>query len=404
MSFFSLAQLFYSDVRTSDGRLLGYVTAEEVENLREVLFTTARKLAKKHSVKPNDLCQLSPKILTESSESERLLVPCPCCENGNISDARPFNLMFSTKVGPKAETSALGYLRPETAQGIFCNFKNFAFSSRMNPPFGVAQIGKAFRNEITARNFIFRSREFEQMEIEYFLHPDADWSATQQRWISDSKEWLTKIGIREDLLGFDVHSNSSLAHYARACTDITFRYPFGVQELMGIAARGDHDLSLHQNASKVSMQVTNGTTQEKYIPHVIEPSLGLDRLFLALLVSSYDEDVVSGEKRVVLRLHPAIAPISVAIFPLLKKPGCLETAERIRKVLARRFNVFVDHSGSIGRRYRRMDECGTPFCITVDMQSLEDHAVTIRERDSCSQIRIPISQLEQFLVERIALE
>ncbi|MEO5668901.1 MAG: glycine--tRNA ligase, partial [Bdellovibrionota bacterium] len=317
---------------------------------------------------------------------------------------RAFNLMFQTQVGPVADDASVAYLRPETAQGIFTNFKNVTDSSRVKIPFGIAQIGKAFRNEITPRNFIFRSREFEQMEMEYFIPPDDDiWPRVHHEWIAWCKQWLVSIGLREDWIGADVHPSNKLAHYSKACTDLTFKYPFGEQELWGIAVRGNFDLTQHQNGSGKSLEYFDEARKEKYTPHVIEPAVGVDRLLLALLVSAYYEDEMDGEKRVVMKFHPRIAPIKVAVFPLVKnKPEIVAYAEKVHALLKRRYNTFYDEAGAVGRRYRRMDEVGTPFCVTIDFDTLEkDDKVTLRERDTGKQVRLSVDELLKTLEERI---
>jgi len=311
--------------------------------------------------------------------------------------------MFQTNVGAMADAASVAYLRPETAQGIFTNFKNVVATGRVKVPFGIGQIGKAFRNEITPRNFIFRSREFEQMEIEYFIPPDEDaWRIFHERWLQDSHKFLLSIGLNPDFLSFDVHPDHKLAHYARACTDIMFKFPFGTQELQGVAARGCFDLTAHSGASGKSMEYYDEERKEKYVPHVIEPSIGVDRLMLAVLTSAYCEDEVGGEKRTLLKFHPKLAPIKAAVFPLVKnKPELMEKARALFERLQRRYNVEFDASGAIGRRYRRMDEVGTPFCITVDFETLEDDTVTLRERDSTEQRRVSLSELLEYLEEQI---
>lgn len=307
--------------------------------------------------------------------------------------------MFATKVGAAEDNSASAFLRPETAQGIFVNFKNVASTERgFRLPYGIGQIGKAFRNEITPRNFVFRSREFEQMEIEYFLPPGDDaWRTAHERWIADCKQWLVEdCGLREELLGFEVHDK--LAHYALACTDITFHFPFGEQELQGIAARGVFDLTQHQDASGKSLEYFDEAAKEKYVPQVIEPSIGVDRLFLALVCSAFEEDEVNGEKRSVLKFHPAIAPVKVAVLPLVKKSDEINAiADKLYADLRKRYSCQMDSSGNIGRRYRRQDEIGTPLCITVDFDSLEDGAVTVRDRDTTDQIRLAIDDVLPYV-------
>ena len=276
-------------------------------------------------------------------------------------------------------------------------------TGRVKLPFGIAQVGKAFRNEITPRNFIFRSREFEQMEIEYFIAPDeALWPAEHQKWILTCKQWLLSIGLPEAGIGEHAHPKEKLAHYSRACTDLTFRFPFGQEELWGIAARGNFDLTQHQKFSNKNLDYFDADRKEKYIPHVIEPSLGVDRTFLALLTAAYAEDEIEGEKRVLMRFHPRMAPIKAAIFPLVKnKPPLVEKARSVFKTLQNRYPVFWDASGAIGRRYRRQDEIGTPYSITVDFDSLEDDTVTLRDRDTTQQQRIPIAELLPYLQEQI---
>jgi glycyl-tRNA synthetase len=313
--------------------------------------------------------------------------------------------MFETSVGAATDAASVAYLRPETAQGIFLNFKNALATSRQKIPFGIAQIGKAFRNEITPRNFIFRSREFEQMEVEYFIPPgDEDvWQPFHEMWKQESKEFLLSVGVREDLMGWDVHEGDDLAHYARACTDVTFKFPFGVQELMGIAARGNYDLTQHSDGSGKNLEYYDEQTKERYIPHCIEPSLGVDRLILAIICSAYAEDEVGGEKRNLLKFHPSIAPVKVSVLPLVKnKEALVSVARELFEKLQMRWNVQWDAAGAIGRRYRRADEIGTPFCITVDFDTIEkDNAVTIRDRDTTEQVRIPMDEVMQYLSKQI---
>jgi len=299
--------------------------------------------------------------------------------------------------------SSTAYLRPETAQGIFVNFKNVQTVTRQKVPFGIAQIGKAFRNEITPRQFLFRSREFEQMEIEYFCMPGEEaMRKLHAQWLQDVKEWVIAVGVREDLLDFEEHDQEKLAHYAKLCTDITFKYPFGQQELLGCAARGQFDLEQHQMASKESLECFDDQAKAKFLPWVIEPSIGVDRLFLAVMTSAYDVDEIDGEKRRVLRFKPSLAPIKVAVFPLLKnREEPMKLAREIHRKLLKHYQVFWDVAGSIGKRYRRMDEAGTPFCVTVDPGSVEDGAVTIRERDSTQQSRVPVADLYNYLAKRL---
>jgi len=308
--------------------------------------------------------------------------------------------------GATVDSENVAYLRPETAQGIFINFKNVLDSSRQKIPFGIAQMGKAFRNEITPRNFIFRSREFEQMEVEYFIPPGDDvWPEYHQKWIDASKDFLVNVvQLREDLMGWDVHEGDGLAHYARACTDVTFTFPFGEQELMGIAARGDYDLTQHTDGSGKNLLYFDEEAKEKYIPHCIEPSLGVDRLMLAVICSAYAEDEVGGEKRNFLKFAPRIAPIKAVVLPLLKNKEALVSVARdiFEKLQQRGYNVMYDAAGAVGRRYRRADEVGIPFAITVDFETIEDDAgVTIRDRDTTEQIRLPIDEVIPYLSKKI---
>lgn len=328
---------------------------------------------------------------------------------GTLTAPRHFNLMFHTFVGPTATQEDIAYLRPETAQGIFANYKNILDTGRVKLPFGIAQIGKAFRNEITPRNFVFRSREFEQMEIEYFIAPDADWQSLHREWIDNCLNWFVSVGIPRSSLSEDVHPQEKLAHYSQATTDLMFRFPHGVQELVGIAARGDFDLSAHQKHSGRSMEYFDENSKMKFVPHVIEPSFGVDRTFLALLTAAYCEDEVPNdkgvpEKRSFLRFHPRIAPYKAAVLPLVKnKEALVEKAREIHRSLQRHWNVFWDASGAIGRRYRRMDEIGTPYCITVDFDTIEkDGCVTIRDRDSTKQERLHSDALVGWLREKLA--
>jgi glycyl-tRNA synthetase len=317
--------------------------------------------------------------------------------------------MFETKVGPLADASSVSYLRPETAQGIFQNFRNIVDTGRVKIPFGIAQIGKAFRNEITPRNFIFRSREFEQMEIEYFIDPDdSTWPVVYRTWIDRCKEWLESIGIPLDMVSEDVHPSDKLSHYSKGTTDLLFTFPFGTQELWGIACRGNFDLTQHQEHSGKSMEIFDEARKEKYIPHVVEPSLGVDRTLLAVLTAAYCEDEVPNdkgapEKRVFLKFAPKIAPYKVAVFPLVKnKPELVEVARNLYQKLQKNWMVAWDVSGAIGRRYRRQDEIGTPFCITVDFDTIEkDGMVTLRNRDTTEQERIHLNDIEAKLFQEI---
>ncbi len=327
-------------------------------------------------------------------------IVCPSCGSGDFTDIRKFNLMFKTFQGVTEDSTSTLYLRPETAQGIFVNFKNIARTTRKKVPFGVAQIGKSFRNEITPGNFTFRTREFEQMELEFFCKPgtDLEWFYF---WKDYCKNFLLNLGMREENLRLRDHDPEELCFYSKATTDFEFLFPFGWGELWGVADRTDYDLTQHANHSGQDMTYFDPETNEKYIPFVVEPSLGADRVTLAFLVDAYDEEVLDEkDTRVVLRLHPALAPFKAAVLPLSKKLG--PQAQELYAQLAKDFMIDYDEAGSIGKRYRRQDEIGTPFCITFDFESLEDGAVTVRERDSMEQIRLPIAELKAYLAEKIA--
>ena len=315
---------------------------------------------------------------------------------GTLTEPRSFNLMFKTYVGALESESNVAYLRPETAQGIFANFKNVVDTGRVRLPFGIAQVGKSFRNEITPRNFTFRSREFEQMEIEFFCRPDEakEWYAY---WRKTRFQWYVDHGLQSDKLRLRDHDPEELAFYSTATADIEYEFPFGVSELEGIAHRGDYDLSQHQKFSGKDLSYFDEEKKERYVPHVIEPSAGADRATLAFLCEAYQEDEVAGETRTVLKFHPRFAPVKAAVFPLVKRDGMPEMAEKIYRDLKRHFNVFLDEKGAIGRRYRRQDEAGTPFGITVDGQSITDGTVTFRDRDSCRQWRVPSANAVQAL-------
>ncbi len=321
----------------------------------------------------------------------------PDCD---LTPAREFNLMFETTVGPVKEEGSTVYLRPETAQGIFLNFKNYLQFSRKKPPFGIAQIGKSFRNEITPGNFIFRTREFEQMEMEFFVPPDqADrW---HQHWTEQRMNWYTRLGIRPDHLRLRAHESDELSHYSSATSDVEYLFPIGWQELEGLANRGDFDLTQHARVSGQKLEYVDTATGERYVPHVIEPAAGVDRAMLAFMVDAYDEDQIEGETRTVLRLHPALAPVKVAVLPLVRKDGQPELARDVERMLRDRMQVEYDEGGAIGRRYRRQDEIGTPFAVTIDHQSLEDRTVTVRDRDSLEQERIAIDDLGEEIERRL---
>jgi glycyl-tRNA synthetase len=333
---------------------------------------------------------------------------CPECGKGELTEPRQFNLMFKTFMGPVEDEAAVTYLRPETAQGIFVNFENVLQSMRLKLPFGIAQIGKAFRNEITPGNFTFRTREFEQMEIEYFVMPgtDEEW---HQKWIDKRFAWYQKYGMRKENIRLREHEKDELAHYAKRTADIEYRFAMGWSELEGIANRTDFDLKQHSQFSGKALEYFDEETKQKVVPYVIEPSAGADRSTLAFLVDAYHQEEVRGENRVVLRFHPELAPIKVAVLPLLKKNNrIVETAKKLCAELKQRWFSVYDDTASIGRLYRRQDEVGTPFCITVDVQTVgddktaADEKVTIRDRDTMQQIRVPISKLQTVMSDLIA--
>ena len=327
-------------------------------------------------------------------------IVCPKCGKLNYTDIRKFNLMFKTFQGVTEDSTSTVYLRPETAQGIFVDFKNVMRTTRKKIPMGIAQIGKAFRNEITPGNFTFRTREFEQMELEFFCKPgtDLEWF---EYWRKFCKDWLLNLGMKEENIRLRDHSPEELVFYSKGTTDIEFAFPFGWGELWGIADRTDYDLTAHQTHSKEDMSYLDPETNEKYIPYVIEPSVGADRVTLAFLCNAYEEqELGEGDTRIVLHLHPALAPYKAAILPLSKKLN--DKADEVFQTLAKAFPVDYDDAGSIGKRYRRQDEIGTPYCITVDFDTLEDNQVTVRDRDTMEQIRIPIDQVEKYISEKIA--
>ena len=373
--------------------------------------------------KADSLCEEQGAELIREDHSFRLPdgMQCPACGSRELTEPRAFDLMFKTFVGPVEDDSAVAYLRPETAHGIFAQFANVLATSRQKIPFGIAQIGKAFRNEINPRNYTFRSREFEQMELEFFVEPGTTdkWHAY---WVDQRLRWYQSIGLPPDSLHQDVHPPEKLAHYATACIDVAYDFPFGQQELEGIAARGCYDLSRHQEFSGKSMEYFDQEKDKRYIPHVVEPSAGVDRIALALLCNAYCEEWIPKgdgaeprpaqpgkpapqgyEARTVLRLAPRVAPVKIAVFPLLKnKPELVEKSRSVFEMLRNRWACFWDQVGAIGRRYRRQDEIGTPFGITIDFDTLEDDTVTLRERDTMKQERVGISELPSVLQERIA--
>jgi len=325
---------------------------------------------------------------------------CPECK-GELTEARPFNLMFKTHQGPVADDANLIYLRPETAQGMFVNFINLLDARHPKLPFGMAQIGKAFRNEITPGNFTFRTREFEQMEIEYFVRP-ADADKMYGYWVEERYNWYLKLGMKKENLRKRAHEKDELAHYARACTDIEYNFPIGWSELEGIANRSDFDLRQHQTHSGKDFKYFDDATKEKFLPFIIEPSGGIDRSVLAFLTDAYYEEKVKDDTRVVLKLHKDLAPVKVAVFPLLKnRPEIVELAKKIAFDLKKSFITIYDDTGAIGKLYRRQDEVGTLFCITIDVQTLEDKQVTVRDRDTMLQERIGIDGLKEYLLNKL---
>jgi len=324
---------------------------------------------------------------------------CPDC-GGELTEVRQFNLMFKTQMGAVAEAAEEVYLRPETAQGIYVNYQNVLNTSRQKVPFGIAQIGKAFRNEITPRNFTFRTREFEQDEMQFFVKPgnDMEWF---EFWKEKRMNWYYRLGINKSKLHFHPHGKDELAHYALAAFDIEYEFAFGRKELEGIHNRSDYDLRQHQEYSKKNLTYFDDETRERYLPYIIETSAGVDRSVLTILMDAYEEQQLENDTRTVLHLAPAIAPVKAAIFPLVKRDGMPEMARKIYEDLAKRYLVYYDDGGAVGRRYRRQDEAGTPFCMTVDSQSLEDQTVTIRDRDSMQQIRVAADKLVGWLDEKL---
>jgi len=332
-------------------------------------------------------------------------IACPVCGNRDWTPVRAFNMMFRTHIGPVDETATMTYLRPETAQNIFVQYKNVQQTSRLKIPFGIAQIGKAFRNEITPGNFIFRMLEFEQMEIEYFVRPDA-WQVHFEEWLEAQGTWLASIGIKPERLRKREHDASELSHYSRRTVDYEYLFPIGWKELYGLAYRYDFDLSRHQEHSTEDLTYFDQATNERYLPHVIEPTFGVDRTMLMVMCDAYDVEQTTdakGEKasRVVMRFHPRLAPYKVAVLPLSKKEELTAVSEPLYRELRQRFSTEYDETQSIGRRYRRQDEIGTPYCVTVDFESIEDRAVTVRERDSMQQERVPMAEVGDYIADRL---
>jgi glycyl-tRNA synthetase len=333
--------------------------------------------------------------------SGEMVPTCPGCGGQDFTEARPFNLMFKTFVGPVEDEGAVAFLRPETAQGHFVNFANVLQSEHLVPPFGTAQIGKSFRNEITPGNFVFRTREFEQMELEYYV-PPAEADRWFDYWTAERFEWYVRLGIPRDMLRLRHHSKDELSHYSSATVDIEFAFPWGWGELEGIANRTDYDLKAHSAASGQVLEYYDPAAGERYVPYVIEPAAGVARAMMAFLIAGYTTDVVAGEQRTVLRLHPRIAPFQVAVLPLSKKESLVSLSQEVLALLQPVAMCDYDETRSIGRRYRRQDEIGTPLCVTVDFTSLEDKAVTVRDRDSTEQQRVPIDRLVDAVTGRLA--
>ena len=400
-------QLFFAAVIV-DGTTVGHVCVLESADTAADLQAAAEYFKRKKAIQ-GTLAPVTPREFTDAREDEIALIPSPGTGNvGDLTPPRAFNMMFQTNVGALTDASSVAYLRPETAQGMFVDFKNVVDTGRVKLPFGIAQIGKSFRNEITPRNFIFRSREFEQMEMEYFISEDADWKKSHDEWIEWCRQWLLSIGLPESHLSLYAHPQEKLAFYSKGTVDIMFKYPFGVQELWGIAARGNYDLNQHATASGKPMEYFDEASKKKFVPHVIEPAVGVDRILLAVLCAGYAEEDVKDEKgnvekRTVLRLSPRIAPVKVAVFPLLKnKEALVARAKELHAKLKRHHAVFYDEAGAIGRRYRRQDEIGTPWCVTIDFETIEkDGTFTLRERDSMTQKRITEADLFALLAELV---
>lgn len=339
------------------------------------------------------------KKCNERLRADQIDGQCPKCGSRDLTEARAFNLMFKTHAGPVEEEGAVAYLRPETAQGMFTNFLNVLNTTRKKPPFGIAQVGKSFRNEITPGNFVFRTREFEQMELEFFV-PPAEAATWYDFWINERFSWYQELGIDPAHIRIRHHDPEELSHYSAGTADVEFMFPWGWGELEGIANRTDYDLRAHSDASGTKLEYYDQAANERWFPHVIEPAAGATRAMMAFLIDAYHEDEVDGEVRSVLRLHWRLAPYQVAVLPLSKKPELEEISQRVRRMLAEHFMVDYDVTQSIGRRYRRQDEVGTPYCITVDFDSLEDNAVTLRDRDTMEQVRIPLDSLVSEMLQR----
>lgn len=327
---------------------------------------------------------------------------CPSCGSTDLTESRDFNLMFKTFVGPVADDASVAYLRPETAQGMFVNFPLVQRALRLKPPFGIAQLGKSFRNEITPGNFVFRTREFDQMEMEFFTPPDLS-DRYFNYWVNERYQWYRTLGIPEDELRLRPHDPDELSHYSKGTIDVEYLFPWGFGELEGIANRGTYDLNAHATHSGEDMSYFDPQTNDRYLPNVIEPAGGVTRAMMAFLLSAYDRDEVGGEERTVLRLSPLLAPYMVAVLPLSKKPELQQISDEVFANLAIEFSCDFDVTQSIGRRYRRQDEIGTPFCVTVDFDSLEDNAVTVRDRDTTKQVRVPVAEVSSYLHSQLDL-
>ena len=394
-------------VSASDGEnviLSASVESDDEDIARQTAAASANSKTRRRLEKHGDKLQWQ--VFRADKAPQGAAAACPAC-GGELTEARKFNMMFKTFVGAMEDSTSVAYLRPETAQGIFANYKNVLDTSRIKLPFGIAQIGKAFRNEINPRNFTFRSREFEQMEIEFFCHPD-EAEKWYKYWRKTRYNWYVEHGLTSSKLHLRDHEAAELSHYSTATADVEYEFPFGLAELEGIANRTNFDLTKHQEFSGRDMTYYDDETKERFIPYVIEPSGGVDRATLAFLCEAYCEDEAPDEKgvmqqRIVMKLHPRLAPIKVAVFPLVKKEGMPEIAQKIHKaVQASGLVSFYDEKGAVGRRYRRQDEAGTPFCVTVDGQTLEDQTVTVRDRDSLEQQRIPADKVVEFIKERIS--
>jgi glycyl-tRNA synthetase len=396
-------QALVRPVHTQDKGFLGYVSGFNPEELQQKWQELLSKHPSQKGIRMFEVAPPEPKTV-QDFVNDMSKIPCPFCNKiGQFTEPRMFNLMFKTFMGPVEDEASIVYLRPETAQGIFVNFENVLNTTRKKLPFGIAQIGKSFRNEITTGNFIFRSREFEQMEIEFFVKPgtDKEWF---DYWLKERCNWYLGLGIKEENLRLRQHGKEELAHYARECYDINYLFPMGWSELEGIANRGDFDLVQHASFSGKNLSYLDEETKEHIIPYIIEPSAGVDRSVLAFLCDAYDEEPDKDEIRVVLHLHPSLAPLKATVLPLSRREPLVKVAKEVYDDLRRCWMIGYDDAQSIGRRYRRQDEIGTPYCITIDFQSLEDKQVTVRERDSMKQIRVPIAVLSDTLQAKLAGE